>query len=87
MNFHEVAFTYAQAFRTPARPSLSGFLTGAGAVFHNFAMIFPARCVLSELLLFQDLQTFVSVVAFAREYPRYASRHTGFTAATMLAVS
>ena len=44
---------------------MSGFLTGAGAVFHNFAMIFPARCVLSELLLFQDLQTIVSAVAFA----------------------
>ena len=40
MNFHEVAFTYAQAFRTPARPSLSGFLTGAGAVF-KFLHCFP----------------------------------------------
>ena len=40
MNFHEVAFTYAQAFRTPARPSLSGFLTGAGAVF-KFLRDFP----------------------------------------------
>ena len=66
---------------------MSGFLTGAGAVFHNFAMIFPARCVLSELLLFQRLQTFVSVVAIAREYPRYASMHKGFTEASVLAVS
>ena len=35
----------------------------------NFsASIFPARCPLSELLLFQELQTFVSVVASARLY-------------------
>ena len=41
----------------------------------------PRIVFLSELLLFQDLQTFVSVVAFAREYPRYASWHKGFSAA------
>ena len=49
---------------------------------------FSTACfVLSELLLFHDLQTFVSVVAFASEYPRYARWHKGFTAAYVLAVS
>ena len=54
---------------------------------HNLLVVFLAHCLFLELILFQHLQTFVSVVAFARKYPRYASRHTGFTAATMLAVS
>ena len=47
MNFHEVAFTYAQAFRTPARPSLSGFLTGAGAVFKFLVQVFSPRALSS----------------------------------------
>ena len=47
MNFHEVAFTYAQAFRTPARPSLSGFLTGAGAVVKFLEQVFSPRALSS----------------------------------------
>ena len=47
MNFHEVAFTYAQAFRTPARPSLSGFLTGAGAVVKFLVQVFFPRALSS----------------------------------------
>ena len=66
---------------------MSGFLTGAGAVFLIFTMIFPRFVRLSELLLFQDLLTFVSVVAFACEYPRYARWHKGLTEASVLAVS
>ena len=67
---------------------MSGFLTGAGAVFKFLVQVFsPARCLLSELLLFQELQTFVSVVASARLYRGMPVRRRCFTEAAVLAAS
>ena len=59
---------------SPPPFSLSGFLTSACAVSVLFACLpaetrerfVPADVVLSELLLFRELQTIVSAVAFAR---------------------
>ena len=88
VNIHEVllAFAFAQAFCTPAHPSLCGFLTGAGAVF-KFLRDFPRALSFVGAPPFQELQTFVSVVASARSYRGMPVRRRCFTEAAVLAAS
>ena len=65
---------------------MSGFLTGAGAVF-KFLRDFPRALSFVGAPPFQELQTFVSVVASARSYRGMPVRRRCFTEAAVLAAS
>ena len=72
----KVTAIFAQAFCTPTRPFSLGQLSNERSRgFGSFRVplcrrtrrvVSPARSVLSELLLFRELQTIVSAVAFAK---------------------